>query len=177
MTTTCLLRQSWRSNYCAVYSTAMFLAVVKGAAGVSRNDAWRLFDLDRHHRRDYRGASLHQVRRVAVEQLRPEFMRWFSYSRFDADAVVARARKQLDHATTLLSFDAISQSAQRGQHVVVLRACTDRTFECLDPLGRHRNRSTNVKICRRTGNVDGAAYRVDIDALTWLLVWRRMPNA
>ncbi len=162
-----ILRQSWRSNYCAVYSTAMMLSIAQRVS-LSREAAWRLFGLTREARGRYRGASLADVRRVLASRLRSPDVRWSAYQRFGSRAFTAQLLRQLRAGATLLSFDAISNTGVRGLHVVVITGMNDQVLECMDPLGSGK-RCPNVSIDAGTGRVHGAGYAVDITRRGWLL--------
>jgi hypothetical protein len=167
-----VLRQSWTSNYCGVYSTAMLLRAF-GHGDFSRPRARRLFGIAERSRGRYPGSSLREVRAVLAKSLSPLRPRWQAYARVDGEAFRRSVARQLSaSAATLVSFDAISSSCVRALHIVLLVGSNADAIECIDPLGRDRGDSANVVI-DSSGYVHGAPYRVDVSRPTWLLLGLR----
>lgn len=169
-------RQSWRSNYCGVYATAMLLTHL-GEPVNSREGAKRLFGLQRTNRIHYKGASLREMFIVLKTTAMFGHLRWTLYARMTSYRFILGVLGQVRHGPTLLSFDAVSKSGIRASHVVVVTDYLESgSLCCVDPLAPTAPPgplSGNVVLSPRTGIVTGSGYRADPVSKTWLLQWRR----
>jgi hypothetical protein len=165
------LLQSWRSNYCAVYATAMLLSRL-GVKIRRREEAWSLFGLTRTQRHNYAGTSLRKVREIIAEQSGVIAPRWTNYWRLDSRRLISAMVREVALGPTLLSFDGVSLRGVRGSHIVVAVSESGSKVEVMDPLGRQTTGGPNVSIDLRSGKVCGAAYRILVKRGAWLLRYR-----
>jgi hypothetical protein len=165
------LRQSWRSNYCAVYAACMLLAEREGWHA-TRARAWRLFGLTRTLRKHYAGTPLDELRRRLAggfPRLRWQWFRDLSGLRF-----LKSIRRQLAFGPTIVVLEAEAADGRIAHHATLLVGCERFSLRCRDPLGGRRVlRGGNVTIDRITGAVMGASYSVKIRGRSWLLLWDR----
>ena len=129
------IKQSWRSNYCGVYSAAMLLSLL--GVTTSRFKALALFDLKRSNP-DYLGAHHLEIRSVFSREARVSCSSWRYHKRFNFALVSQLLQRHFRNngCPTLLSFGAIHKNADsKCMHVAVVVAATDHLIELLDPLG------------------------------------------
>ena len=171
------LRQSFRSNYCGVYSAGMLLSQL--GLLTTRHEALRLFNLKRSNP-DYPGSSLEAIATAFttatdISDVHWEYQRTFDFYRISKSVLT---HFQNTAAPTLISFGAIHKNGKwKCLHVAVVLRASDNRIDLLDPLGQPQfNRGSNVQFVRndhrgRSVNVIGSSYRIDRQRLTAVLRW------
>jgi hypothetical protein len=170
------LRQSFRSNYCAVYSTGMLLSLL--GIPTTRAEALSLFDLRRSNP-TYVGASHLEIGKALARLALIKHWRWESQKRFEFAVVLRSVRAQLDSnpQPTLLSFGAIHKNGRwRCLHVVVVTRVTEEVIEGIDPLGP-TPAGNNGNVWFKRGDsptqirVIGNSYSINPSSQTSVLRW------
>jgi len=170
------LKQSVRSNYCAVYSTGMLLSLL--GIPTTRAQALSLFALSRCNP-TYGGASQPEIGNAFARLARVRHWRWESQKRFNFALLSQSVRAQFrsNPQPTLLSFGAIHRNGKwRCLHVVVALSVTEDFIETLDPLGPtppgpHGNVWFKRGHSSSQIEVIGNSYRLDPASQTAVLRW------
>jgi len=173
------LRQSVRSDYCGVYSTAMLLSRL--GHPLSRAAALRLFDLPQKDR-DYNGVNLDGIAIAVKHATKLRHIRWLFRRRFHFATVVALVRRHIGatRQPTLLWFGAVHRrSGAPARHIALVVRVNRDTLYLLDPLGRPppSRRPFNVSIPNRLDRhellpAEGSFYGVNPRMMVGILRWR-----
>lgn len=170
------IKQSFRSNYCGVYSTGMLLSLL--GIPITRADVLTLFELETCNP-DYRGATHVEMGTVFATVTKVRSWRWECHKRFDFALVSKSLRAQLqsNDCPTLLSFGAIHKNGKwRCTHGVVAINATHEFIEILDPLGT-RPQGNKGNVWFRIGDgpksvhVLGTSYSINPASETAVFRW------
>ena len=169
--------QSFRSNYCGVYSTGMLLSLL--GLTTNRHQALGLFKLKRNNP-DYPGASHVDIGTVFASAARVEYWRWEYHPGFDFQAVSQSLSRhlQISGRPTLLSFGAIHKDGQgKCTHVAVAIRATDNMIELLDPLASPPHLFESANLWLRPADrpqlvcVRGCSYTINYQSEAAILCW------
>ena len=175
------IRQSFRSNYCGVYATGMFLSLL--GFPTTRERALNLFNLKRSNP-SYEGTNHREIGKVLYSAAQFSFVRWQYYKQFDFTALSASLNDQLEtYGPTLLSFGAIHKNGKwKCTHVAVVIGVNGR-IELVDPLAKPPLRSSGANVSlaiasRQPVKVLGSSYTINLKSETAVLRWAvRRPHA
>ena len=169
------ISQSYRSNYCGIYSTGMLLSQL--GFPTTRRQALKLFNLKRCNP-NYPGARLATIGKVFTSMVEVKNWRWEYYRCFDFTSVSKSMRNHVrtNRTPTLLSFGAVHKNGSwKCMHVAVAIGASENRIELLDPLGTTRfNNSANVWLVNNSGHsisVIGSSYGINSESEAAIFKW------
>lgn len=131
------LRQSFRSDYCGVYATAMLVAAL--GSPVSRSKALQLFGLyGRRERAGFDGTSHEQMREVLLSETGVRRAEWTLDTEFSFNRVCEALRTHVlrAHCPTIITFGAIHRRLGVSCcHAALVTHFDESRIRLLDPLG------------------------------------------
>jgi hypothetical protein len=171
------IRQSSRSNYCGVYSTAMLLSLL--GRPTTRSRALALFKLHQNNP-DYTGAAHSDMKRVVAAETPAGSWRWNSYRGFNLVSISRSLRTDFRKTLlpALLSFGIIHKNGKfRCGHVVVATRTSGNVIEVLDPLASAPKSLGRANVWLQKADassrvrVIGNSYKVDHESDAAILRW------
>ena len=168
------IRQSWRSNYCAVYSAGMLLSLL--GYPTTRKQALRLFGLKASNN-GYDGTTHQLISTVISSAADVGHCRWKYCRQFSFYSVLRTLRYHFTHTPqpTLISFGVVHKNGiWRSRHTALVVGITNGAIELLDPLANppRKNDTSNVSLRpHKPIFVIGNSYTIDVRSEVGVLHW------
>jgi hypothetical protein len=167
------IRQSWRSQYCGAYATAMFLSLL--GQTTHRHQAKALF-LSNRPTADYGGAYLEDISHVLDRSGAVRCVEWLYFDGLRMERVAKRIHGSVGtlRMPSILSFGIIHPVLKvRARHAAVVLSASAERIELLDSLAPPPVGSSVANtVVTAAQQVVGAGYQINARATVALLRWQ-----